>query len=123
MGKFLLNWLIIAVSVGVAVLIVPGIEVSPEQNGVLVVVVVALILGLVNAVIKPILTLLSCGCLILTLGLFAIVINALMFWLAAEFSRLLGVGFYVESFWAALFGSIIVSVVVAILGFIFRDDD
>lgn len=119
--KLLLRWLITAVSLYVAVLIVPGITV--EGNAWIAFTIMALVLGLVNAIIRPILKLLSCGLIVLTLGLFVFVINAGTFLLASWISQnLLNIGFYVESFWAALFGSIIVSVVSVILSSILIDE-
>ena len=84
----------------------------------------ALILGLVNAVIRPILKFLSCGVIILTLGLFVFVLNAATFLLASEIAQnWFNIGFYVDNFWAALLGSIIVSVVSVILSHILIDKD
>jgi putative membrane protein len=108
--------LIIAASLVVVSFILPGVHV--DGNGALAVLVMAAVLGLANAVIRPILAFLSCGCIVATLGLFIFVVNAIVFWLAAEISRSLGVGFYVDSFWAALLASIIVSIVSAVLNFL-----
>jgi putative membrane protein len=109
--RFILRWFITAIAVAVAAFIVPGIHVN-DANGFLIVVLMALVLGLVNAIIRPILAFLSCGCIVATLGLFMIVINAFTFWLAAWFTNLLFPNaFVVDSIWAALFGSIIVSIV------------
>ena len=109
--RFILRWFITAIAVAVAAFIVPGIHVN-DANGFLIVVLMALVLGLVNAIIRPILAFLSCGCIVATLGLFMIVINAITFWLAAWFTNLLFPNaFVVDSIWAALFGSIIVSLV------------
>jgi putative membrane protein len=69
------------------------------------------ILGLVNAVIRPILGLLSCPFIILTLGVFVLIINAVSFLIAARIAESLGIGFFVDNFWAALLGSLVVSVV------------
>ncbi|MBG0783713.1 MAG: phage holin family protein [Anaerolineaceae bacterium] len=119
--KLLLRWLISAVSLYVAVLIVPGISV--EGNAWIAFSIMALILGLVNAVVRPILKLLSCGFIIITLGLFVFVINAASFMLASNIAQnWFGVGFYVDSFGAALLGSIIVSVVSVILSSILIDE-
>jgi putative membrane protein len=119
--KLLLRWLISAVSLYVAVLIVPGISV--EGTAWIAFTVMALILGLVNAVVRPILKLLSCGFIIITLGLFVFVINAASFMLASNIAQnWFGVGFYVDSFGAALLGSIIVSVVSVILSSILIDE-
>ena len=119
--KLILRWLIVAVSLYVAVLVVPGITV--EGDAWLAFTVMALILGLVNAVVRPILKLLSCGFIIITLGLFVFVINAATFYLAAEIAQWLDIGFYVDSFWAALLGSIIVSIVSVVLSNILIDKE
>jgi putative membrane protein len=109
--RFILRWFITAIAVAVAAFIVPGIHVN-DANGFLIVVLMALVLGLVNAIIRPILAFLSCGCIVATLGLFMIVINAFTFWLAAWLTNLLlPNAFVVDSIWAALFGSLIVSIV------------
>ena len=72
---------------------------------------VALVLGLVNAIIRPILSVLSCGLIVLTLGLFTLVINGLMLWLASYISvHWLGLGFHVDGFWNAVLGAIIITV-------------
>ncbi len=119
--KLLLRWLITAVSLYVAVLIVPGITV--EGNAWIAFTIVALVLGLVNAIVRPVLKLLSCGLIILTLGLFVFVINAGTFMLASWIAQhWLHIGFYVESFWAALLGSVIVSFVSIVLSSILIED-
>ena len=116
-----MRWLISAVSLYVAVLIVPGISV--EGTAWIAFTVMALILGLVNAIVRPILKLLSCGFIIITLGLFVFVINAASFMLASNIAQnWFGIGFYVDSFGAALLGSIIVSVVTVILSSILIDE-
>jgi putative membrane protein len=76
---------------------------------------VALVFGVLNASVRPLLKLLSLPFLILTLGLFIFVINALMLMLTGWVSRLLGIGFYVDGFWAALLGGLVVSVVSLLL--------
>ena len=119
--KLLMRWLISAVSLYVAVLIVPGISV--EGTAWIAFTVMALVLGLVNAIVRPILKLLSCGFIIITLGLFVFVINAASFMIASNIAQnWFGIGFYVDSFGAALLGSIIVSVVSVILSSILIDE-
>jgi putative membrane protein len=119
--KLILRWLITAVSLYVAVLIVPGITV--EGNAWVAFTIMALVLGFVNAIIRPLLKLMSCGVIILTLGLFVFVINAGTFMLASNIAQnWLNVGFYVESFGAALLGSIVVSVVSVVLSSILIED-
>jgi putative membrane protein len=83
-----------------------------EPHRIWAVLLVALVLGLVNAFIRPIVAFLSCGCIVLTLGLFTLVINALMLLLAEWVTvELLGMGFHVDGFWNALLGSVIISIV------------
>lgn len=110
MGTFLIRWAITAGAVAVATWLVPGIY-AAEPRRLLAIIVVALVLGLVNAVIRPIVSLVACGCIILTLGLFTLVINAFMLWLAAVITQAVGLGFYVEGFWDAVLGGLIISVV------------
>jgi putative membrane protein len=120
--KLILRWFIIAVSLYVAALIVPGIIV--EGDAWLTFSVMALVLGLVNAIIRPILKFLSCGFIIITLGLFVFVINAATLMLASTIAQnWFGVGFYVEGFLPALLGSIIVSIVSVLLSQILIDED
>jgi putative membrane protein len=112
--NLLLRWLITAVAVAAAVWLVPGITV--QGNGVIVVLVMAVVLGLVNAIVRPVLTFLSCPLVLLTFGLFLIVINAFTFWFASWIAQnWLNQGFVVDGFLPALLGSIVVSIVGAVL--------
>jgi putative membrane protein len=121
--RFVLRWLVTAAAVAVTAWILPGINVPPGSSGVLSVLAFAAILGFVNAIIRPILALLSCGCLIVTLGLFIFVINALCFLAAGWMVNLIpGLGIQISSFWTALVASIIVSVVSFLLNWLLPDD-
>jgi putative membrane protein len=118
--KLLIRWAIIAFSLFVAAWLVPGIRV--EGNAWLIFTVMAVILGLVNAVVRPILTLLTCSLVILTLGLFVLVINALTLWLASSIAvNWFRVGFYVDGFWSAFLGALIVSIVSVILSALVKE--
>jgi len=118
--KLLIRWAIIAFSLFVAAWLVPGIRV--EGNAWLIFTVMAVILGLVNAVVRPILTLLACSLVILTLGLFVLVINALTLWLASSIAvNWFRVGFYVDGFWSAFLGALIVSIVSVILSALVKE--
>ncbi len=108
--RFIVRWLITAVALVAAIYLVPGINIVGE-NGFIAVAVMALLLGLVNALIRPLMKVLSCGLIILTLGLFTLVINAAMFWLAGQISTWLGYGLSVNSFWTAFLASLVVSIV------------
>lgn len=85
--------------------------------------IVAFIFGLVNALVRPLLTILTCPLMMLTLGLFTLVINALMLaltgWIAAYFH----LGFVVDGFWAAFLGALVVSIVSFVLTLILREDN
>lgn len=120
--KLLIRWLVASLSLFLAAWLVRGIEVEP--NAWWVFAVMAVILGLVNALVRPLLRLLSCGLIILTLGLFVLVVNALSLWLASSIAvNWFHVGFHVRGFWPALWGSLIVSVATVILSALFREPD
>lgn len=82
---------------------------------------VALVFGIVNAVIRPILKFLTFPFYIFTFGLFAFVLNGLMLWLTSSLSGALGLGFHVNGFWPAFWGALVVSVVSTILGILIRE--
>jgi putative membrane protein len=108
--RLLVRWAISAAGVAVAAWLLSGISVTGSHR-VWTFLLVALVLGLVNAVIRPIVSGLSCGLVALTLGVFTLVINGLMLWLASYISdRWLGLGFHVAGFWNAVLGAIIISV-------------
>jgi putative membrane protein len=110
----LIRWAILTVAIAVAAAIVDGIDI---HGGILGYIWVAAVLGLVNALIRPIVRLFSLPITIATLGLFSIVINALMLILAAFLSSVLSI----DSFGVAILGAIIISIVSMILNFAVRD--
>jgi putative membrane protein len=114
-----------AVAVWVATLIVPGVDVTTDSTGkkILTLVVVGAVLGLVNATIKPLAKLLSLPLIILSLGLFALVVNGLLFWLVSAISSALGAPFHVDGFWAGFWGAIVVSIVSWLLSIVVKDPD
>ncbi len=89
----------------------------------LVVVGAALIFGLLNALVRPLLLFLTCPLMIVTLGLFTLVINAAMFLLTAWISGFLGLGFYVDGLWPAFLGALVVTVVSIVLTLLLRDEE
>jgi putative membrane protein len=110
-GRMIVSWLITAVALVAAAYLVPGISVR-GNDGLVAVLIMAAILGMVNVLVKPLLSVLSCGLIVLTLGLFLVVINALSLWLASWIAQnWFNVGFVVDGFWPALWGSLIVSIV------------
>lgn len=119
MTRFLLRWLINAAALYAAVLVVPGIEFFGEWTGILW---VALIFGLLNALLRPLLKLLTCPLIILTLGLFTILINTLLLMLTSYIGQSFGLGFTVDGFWAALLGSLVISLVSVALSLFVRDE-
>ena len=118
--RLLLRWLINAVALYVAAELVPGIQ---TDGGWQVLLLMALIFGLVNALVRPILKFMTCPLIMLTLGLFTLVINALMLQLASWLGRQLDLGFYVKNLWAAILGALVISVVSFVLTMLIRDDD
>jgi putative membrane protein len=125
MTKFIIRWAIIAVALYVAVAVVnaviPGGIVLQSESW-LSYVWLALIFGILNAFIGPLLRLLTCPLIILTLGLFTLVLNTLLFYLAGFIGRAFGVGFTITSFWAAFLGALVVSVVSVVLNLLVRDE-
>ena len=115
---FLIRLLVNAAALWVATRIVPGVSYS---GGALPLLGVALVFGVVNAVISPVLKILTFPIIILTLGIFALVINGLMLMLTSGLSSALGLGFHVRGFWAAFWGALVVSLVSTILSLFFRD--
>jgi len=102
-----------AVALWVAVVIVSGVEVDATTTAgkIGTYLVVGLIFGVINATIRPIVKLLTLPLAIITLGFFALVVNALLFWLAAALSDALDIPFRVDGFWAAFWGAIVVGLV------------
>jgi len=119
--KLLIRWAGVAFALFVAAWLVPGIVV--DGNGWVLYVIMAAILGIVNAVVRPVLKFLTCSLIVITLGLFTLVINALTLLLASWIANMLNVGFYVNGFWPALWGSLIVSAVSVVLSVFLKDDD
>jgi putative membrane protein len=109
---FLLRLLINAAALWAAIQLVDGIEHRGSWWSLLF---VALVFGVLNASIKPLLKLLSLPIIILTLGLFLFVINALMLLMTGWVSGLLDLGFHVDGFWDAFLGGLIVTVVSLLL--------
>lgn len=122
MKKLLIRLGINAVALYVAVALLQGRGITPQNENWLSFVWLALIFGLVNAIIRPLLIVMSCPLLVLTLGLGTLVINTLMFMMAGWIGTRFHVGFTVESFWAGFLGAIIVSIVSFVLTSLFKDD-
>ena len=120
MYKFFIRLLINGLAFYAAVSLLPGIT-ALSSNPVNYIV-LALIFGVLNAILKPILTLLTCPFILLTLGLFTLVINTALFYLTGWIGQQFDYGFTVSGFWTALLGALIVSVVGMIGEMIFRTE-
>jgi putative membrane protein len=128
--RLLIRWLITAVAVAAAVVFLHFVNPSwvtlNGQNAWIAVLVMAAVLGFVNAIIRPILTFLSCGCIVATLGLFVLVINAATLWLSGVISGWFNTGFSINGFWPAFWGAIVISIVSFLLSIFLpdvQDDD
>jgi putative membrane protein len=110
--SLILRWLITTLAIFAAVYLVPGIYFAGPgwELGL-----VAAVFGLVNIGLRPLLSLLTCPLIILTLGLFGLVINALLLLLTAWIASSLGVQFTIDGFWPAFWGGLIISIVTMIL--------
>ena len=120
MKKFLLRLLITALALYAAVQLVPGIHYDGDWTTLAG---MALVFGLVNALVRPLLTVLSCPLIILSLGLFTLVINAAMLLLATRVAGLFGVTFSVQDFVAAFWGALVISITSAILSVFLHEEE
>jgi putative membrane protein len=116
----LVRWFINAVALLIAALIIPKIRLtasgtSPGLNEWVTLAIVALIFGVINAIVRPVVVLLTLPFTIVTLGLFMFVVNALMLMLTSRIAQAMNLGFRVEGFGAALLGALVISVVSFIL--------
>ncbi|WP_117215323.1 phage holin family protein [Allorhizocola rhizosphaerae] len=120
---FVIRWLINAVALWVTTLVVPGIDVTAQGTGkgILTILAVALIFGLVNAIIKPIVKTVGCVFYLVTLGLIALVVNALLFLLTDWLAGLLKLPFSIDGFWPAFWGAIVMGVVSWLLSLLVPD--
>ena len=117
--RLIVHWAVSALALAVAAAVVPGIRIS--GNGALAVGGMAIVFGLVNTFVRPVLKLLSCGLIVLTLGLFLFVVNAVALWLSPAIAvGWFHLGFHVDGFLPALEGAIIVTLVSWILSTVYE---
>jgi len=114
MKSFVRSWLINAVGVLIAAEMVKGIDFTPKG-----LVLATLVLGILNAVVRPILIILSLPLMVLSLGFFLMVINALLLWWVGSFFK----DFHVASFGAAFWGALIISIVSMVLNYLWKSPD
>jgi putative membrane protein len=118
-------WVVVnALALAAAAWLLDGITLTAETLGrrAAALLVVALVFGVVNAVVRPIVKLLALPLIILTLGLMIFVVNALMLLLTSWLSGKLGLGFHVDGFWTALGGALVITVATWVLGLVLRED-
>ena len=119
MTKFILRWVINAVAIFLAIQFVPGISL---QGGWMGVIWLALIFGLVNAFLRPLLKLLTCPLILLTLGLFTLLINTFLFWLTGQIGQFFGINITIAGFWPAFLGGLVVTIVSVLMTLILKDE-
>src|SRR5262245_8336496 len=118
--KLLLRWVGTAFAIFAAVKLLPGLYFNGPwwQLGI-----VALIFGLLNALVRPVLKFLTCPLILLTLGMFILVINATMLWFTAAAAEAFGIDFRVTGFWSAFWGALVISLISAALNLLINDKD
>ena len=128
--RFLVRVLVSAAALGVATAVIPGIELLAGSgwSRVGTLLAVAVIFGLINAFLKPLIKVVGCAFYVLTLGLIALVVNGLLLWLTSWVAGKLNLPFHVTGFWPAFWGAIIVGLVSWLLNLLIgdrpkRDDD
>ena len=119
MTKFILRWVINAVALYLAVYFVPGVSLQGDWTSLIW---LALIFGLINAFLRPLLKLLTCPLIFLTLGLFTLLINTFLFWLTSQVGQAFGIGFTIEGFWPAFLGGLVVTAVSVVMSLILKDE-
>jgi putative membrane protein len=120
MNRLAIRWVINALALYAAIMIVPGIE--AQSTHWTAIFGLALIFGLVNALISPFLKFLTCPLILLTLGLFTLLINTFIFYLAGQIGSWFGIGFEVTGFGPAFLGGLITSIVSIVLTLVFKDE-
>lgn len=122
--RFLIRWAINAIALYAAIYFVNntigGIDL--QNSNWTSFIWMALIFGLVNALLRPLISILTCPLIILTLGLFTLIINTFLFYLVGYIGALFKVGYTVDNFWSAFVGAIVISLVSVFLSMIFKDD-
>lgn len=120
MNRFLIRWGINTVALYAAIAWVDGLV--PQSDNWVSYIWLALIFGIINAFLGPLLKVLTCPLILLTLGVFTLLVNTFLFYLAGYIGKAFGVGFTVEGFWSAFLGSLVVSIVSILLSLLIRDE-
>ena len=121
MKRFITRWVVNAIAIALAVYLVPGIDLVGKLSSLIW---LALIFGLINAILRPIIKLFTLPLIVLTLGLFSLLINTFLFWLTSVVGQGFGVGLSIATpvFWHAFLGGLVVSIVTMILSIFLKDD-
>ncbi len=122
MFKFIIRWAINTIALYAAIVILNGHGITPQSSHWVSLIWLALIFGAINAILRPILVVVGCPILVLTLGLGTLLINTLLFYLAGLIGQYFGVGFSVDGFVPAFLGALIVSVVSFFLSALLKDE-
>jgi putative membrane protein len=118
MLRLLIRLAVNAIALWVAIKVVPGIEhTGPAWS----LVMIALVFGLVNALVRPFLLLLTCPFILLTMGLFILIVNTIMLSLTEWLAGVLDLGLTIDGFWPTFFGALIISVVSGVINLVVRD--
>lgn len=121
MNRFIIRWTINAIALYLAIMLVGGITLQGTWVSIIW---LALIFGLINALLRPLLKTLTCPLILLTLGLFTLLINTFLFWLTSVIGQGFGLGLIIADpvFWNAFYGGLVVSVVSIVLSLILKDE-
>ena len=119
MTKFILRWVINAIALFAAIYVVPGVILQSSWTSIIW---LALIFGLINAFLRPLLKLLTCPLILLTLGLFTLLINTFLFWLTEPVAQFFGINLMINDFWSAFLGGLVVTVVSVVMSLILKDE-
>jgi putative membrane protein len=123
MNRFILRWVINSVALFAAISLVPGLALhSTRMPDWVALAILALIFGFLNALLRPLLMLLTCPLIILTLGLFTLLINTAMIYLTSWIGGLFGINLIIDGLWPAFLAALVVSIVSILLSLVFNDD-
>jgi putative membrane protein len=124
--SYLIRLAVSAVALWISTLLISGVQLTTDSTAKKIgtIIVVAVIFGLINMFLRPIIKTIGCGVYVLTLGLIAIIVNGLLFWLVSWIAGGLNLPFHVENFWpSAVFGALVVGVVSWLLNLVVPDGD
>jgi putative membrane protein len=123
MNRFILRWVINAIALYLAIILVPGIRLTNAgSNQWVAIILLALVFGLLNALLRPLIMILTCPLIILTLGLGTLLVNTFLFYLTGQIGQQFGWGFTVDGFLPAFLGALVVSIVSVVLSALLKDE-